>query len=120
MGLKSYTLRLDEDEYEKLKSFLNGYGDPDLNISFIIRRYIRDLNGALPSLKKSQFNLLNTLALYGSALKQMIRTAEVENLMKGTPIVERAQAEIDDKEKFRAMKKKTKKDLQPSMEASRS
>jgi hypothetical protein len=108
MGLKSYTLRLDEDEYEKLKSFLNGYGDPDLNISFIIRRYIRDLNGALPSLKKSHFNLLNTLALYGSALKQMIRTAEVEHLIKGDRIVERAQAEIDDKEKFKAMKKKSK------------
>lgn len=112
MALKSYTLRLDEDEMEKLKSFLHGYGDPDLNISFVIRRYIRDLNAALPSLKKSPFNLLNTLALYGTALKQMVRTVEVESLMKGknvlgdTSLAEQAQAEIDSREKFKEMKKK--------------
>lgn len=109
MGLKSYTLRLDEEEYEKLKGFLDGYGDPDLNISFILRRYIRDLNAALPNLKKGQLNLLNTLSFYGSALKQMVRTAEVENLMKGEPIIERAQAEIDSREEFKKIKEKQKK-----------
>lgn len=109
MGLKSYTLRLDEEEYEKLKSFLSAYGDPDLNISFVIRRYIRDLNFALPDLKKSDFNLLSTLAWYGTALKQMLRTAEVENLMKGEPIAERAQAEVDSKSEYRKIKKAAKK-----------
>ena len=108
MGLKSYTLRLDEEEYEKLKSFIDGYGDPDLNISFILRRYIRDLNAALPNLKKSPLNLLNILSSYGSALKQMIRTAEVENIMKGAPIVERVQAEVDDKKEYYVAKKKGK------------
>jgi hypothetical protein len=115
MGLKSYTLRLDEEEYEKLKGFLDKYGDPDLNISFILRRYIRDLNAALPNLEKGSLNLLNSLSLYGTALKQMIRTAEVESLVKGrtlrgsTEILERAQSEIDDKKEFRAMKDKRKK-----------
>jgi len=109
MGLKSYTLRLDEEEYEKLKSFLSDYGDPDLNISFVIRRYIRDLNAALPDLKRNDFSLLNMLSLYGSALKQMMRTAEVENLMKGRPIVERAQAEVDSRSEYKKMKRAAKK-----------
>ena len=109
MGLKSYTLRLDEDEYEKLKGFLNRYGDPDLNISFVIRRYVRDLNAALPHLKKGQLNLLGTLAFYGTSLQQLLRTAEVEQLMKGRSVVEMAQSEIDSGKEFRKMKQKVKK-----------
>lgn len=108
MALKSYTLRLDEEEYEKLRNYLNHYGDPDLNISFILRRYIRDLNDSMPNLQKGTFNLLGTLAMYGTALRQMTRSAEIHNLTQGTQIVERAQAEIDDKKQYLEMKKKAK------------
>jgi len=112
MGLKSYTLRLDEEEYEKLRHFLDGYGDPDLNISFILRRYIRDLNAALPNLQKSPLNLLNLLTFYGSGLKQLMRTAELENLLKGknvlgdTAVLDRAQAELDSGEQSKKPKRK--------------
>ena len=115
MGLKSYTLRFDEEEYEKLKSYLGRYGDPDLNISFILRRYIRDLNESLPNLDKGHFNLLNTLGFYATGLKQLFRTGQVEQLMKGSNIVgdkymvECAQLEIDDKKQYKAMKDKQKK-----------
>ncbi len=115
MELKSYTLRLDKKEYEKLKSYLGRYGDPDLNISFILRRYIRDLNESLPNLEKSEFNLLNTLSFYATGLKQLFRTGQLENLMKGSNLfgdksmVERAQMEIDDPKQYRAMKDRKKK-----------
>ena len=115
MGLKSYTLRLDEEEYEKLKGYLGRYGDPDLNISFILRRYIRDLNESLPNLEKSEFNLLSTLSFYATGLKQLFRTGQLENLMKGSNLIgdksvlDRAQLEIDDKNQYRAMKDKQKK-----------
>ena len=115
MGLKSYTLRLDEEEYEKLKGYLGRYGDPDLNISFILRRYIRDLNEALPNLEKSDFNLLNSLSFYATGLKQLFRTGQLENLMKGSnpigdrSILERAQLEIDDRKQYLAIKDKQKK-----------
>lgn len=108
MGLKAYTLRLDEEEYEKLKNFLGTYGDPDMNVSFMLRRYIRDINKALPYLNRSEFNLLNMLAFYGSGLRQLFRTGELANLMEGTPIVERAQAEEDDRKAYAAAKKKVK------------
>ena len=113
--LKSYTLRLDAEEYEKLKEYLGRYGDPDLNISFILRRYIRDLNESLPNLKKSDFNLLSLLSFYATGLKQLFRTGQVETLMKGANFfgdkstVERAQLELDDKEQYRAMKDKQRK-----------
>lgn len=116
MALKSYTLRLDEEEYEKLKGSLNSYGDPDLNISFILRRYIRDLNSALPNLKKSPLNLLNLLSFYGSVLSQLTRTVQLENLLKGKDILgrtdhlEQAQSEIDNGKEFRKMKQKNKKE----------
>lgn len=116
MALKSYTLRLDEEEYEKLKGSLNNYGDPDLNISFILRRYIRDLNSALPNLKKNPLNLLNLLSFYGSALSQLTRTVQVENLLKGKDILgrtthlEQAQTEIDRFKDFKKIKQKDKKE----------
>ncbi len=115
MGLKPYTLRLDEEEYEKLKGYLGRYGDPDLNISFILRRYIRDLNESLPNLEKSEFNLLNTLSFYATGLKQLFRTGQLENLMKGSNLIgdktvlDCAQLEIDDRKQYKAMKDKQKK-----------
>ena len=59
MGLKTYSLRLDEEEFEKLKKALSEHGDPDLNVGYVIRAYIRDLNRALPNLKKSDLGLRN-------------------------------------------------------------
>jgi hypothetical protein len=93
MTLKTYSLRLDEEEYEKLRKALSDYGDPDLNIGYILRSYIRDLNKALPHLKKSDLGIRNNLAFFGSLLKHIDRIAVIENILKGTPIVERIKRE---------------------------
>lgn len=109
MGLKSYTLRLDEEVYDGLRKALSEYGDPDLNISFVLRRYLRDLYEALPYLRKSQFNVLNTLAVWGTMLRNFRNIAGLEGLLKGMPIVERAQAEADNREEYWKRKKAEKK-----------
>lgn len=109
MGLKTYSVRLDEDVYEGLKKALAEHGDPDLNISFILRRYLRDLYEAIPHLKKSEMGLMNNITYWGTMLKQLVRTAQFENLMKGREIVERAQAEADDGKKYWNAKKQGKK-----------
>lgn len=83
MGLKTYSLRLDEEEYEKLRKGLSEYGDPDLNIGYVIRTYIRDLNRAIPQLKKSTVGLRNNLATFGSALKHIDRLIDLEMILKG-------------------------------------
>ena len=83
MGLKTYSLRLDEEEFEKLKKALSDHGDPDLNVGYVIRAYIRDLNKALPNLKKSDFGLRNNLALYGSFMGHLTRLIDVEIISKG-------------------------------------
>src|SRR5208337_2721917 len=71
MALKPITLRLDEEEYEKLKGYLSAFGDPDINIAYVIRSYIRDLNRALPFLAKSEWDLKNYFGLLGSWLKHL-------------------------------------------------
>lgn len=108
MGLKTYALRLDEEVYEGLKREMEAYGDPDLSMSFVIRRYLRDLYEAMPYLKKSEFNLLNSLALWGTMLKHLRAIAQFENIMKGRPIVERAQAEVDNRKEYWSKKKSKK------------
>jgi len=108
MALKTYALRLDEEVYEGLKEALAKYGDPDLNISFIVRRYLRDLHEAMPYLQKSDFSLLNSLALWGTMLKNLRTIGQFEAIMKGRPIVERAQAEADDKQVYWKEKKRKK------------
>ncbi|OGW33284.1 MAG: hypothetical protein A2X59_06675 [Nitrospirae bacterium GWC2_42_7] len=108
MSLKTYALRLDEEVYESLKKALEEYGDPDLNISFIVRKYLRDLNEALPNLKKSDAGIMNSLAYWGMSLKQLFRTSEIEHLVKGSPIIERAQAEADNKAEYWKSKKENK------------
>jgi|SRR5208283_5668799 len=70
MALKPITLRLDEEEYEKLKEYLSAFGDPDINVAYVIRSYIRDLNRALPFLVNSGWDLKNYFGLLGSWLKQ--------------------------------------------------
>jgi len=109
MGLKTYSVRLDEEIYEGLKIALAEHGDPDLNISFLLRRYLRDLYEAMPNLKKSDLGLMNNITYWGTMLKQLVRTAQFENLMKGDRIVERAQAEVDDSKAYWKAKKQRKK-----------
>lgn len=70
MALKPTTLRLDEEEYEKLKEYLGEFGDPDINVAYVLRSYIRDLNRALPFMVKSGWDLKNYFGLLGSWLKQ--------------------------------------------------
>lgn len=93
MVLKNYSVRLDEEEYETLKKFLSDYGDPELNIAFLLRTYIADLNKALPHLKKSDLGIRNNLAFWSSVFRQVSRTAQLENILTGMPIVERIQRE---------------------------
>jgi len=70
MPLKPTTIRLDEEEYEKLKKYLEEFGDPDINVAYILRSYIRDLNRAMPFMVKSGIDLKNYFGLLGSWLKQ--------------------------------------------------
>lgn len=70
MALKPITLRLDEEEYDKLKEYLGKFGDPDINVAYVLRSYIRDLNRALPFLIESGWDLKNYFGLLGSWLKQ--------------------------------------------------
>ena len=109
MTLKPITLRLDEKEYEKLRGLLGKYGDPDLNVAYVIRKYIRDLNRALPHLMKSDLDLMNLLSFYGHGLKSFNRITEVELLAKGgsKKILRKAQ-----KEEEWGVKKHAKKRLQ--------
>ncbi len=82
MALKNYSVRLDEEEYEKLKKYLGEHGDPDLNIGFVLRQYIRDLNKAIPNLKRSDFDPRLILSLFGSMIRQIHRNASLANLME--------------------------------------
>jgi hypothetical protein len=82
MALKSITLRLDEEEYEKLKQLLNEFGDPDINAAYVLRSYIRDLNRALPFMVTSGMDLKNYLGLIGSWLKKLGSMTDVDVLSK--------------------------------------
>jgi len=68
--LKPITVRLDEEEYNKLKELLNDFDDPDFNVAYVLRCYIRDLNRALPLIVKSGWDLKNYFALFGPWLQQ--------------------------------------------------
>jgi len=81
MALKSVTLRLDEEEYEKLKEYLSEFGDPDINVAYVLRSYIRDLNRALPFVK-SGWDLKNYFGMLGSWLKQFSSMQDQEMLSK--------------------------------------
>lgn len=82
MALKPYTLRLDEEEYEKLKNQLNQFGDPDINVAYVLRSYIRDLNRALPILVSSGWDLKNYFGLFGSWLKQISTMTQMDSFAK--------------------------------------
>lgn len=98
MKLKTYSLRLEEEEFEKLRQFLGEYGDPDLNVSYILRAYIRDLNKALPNLKKSEYGIRNNLSFWSTVFRQAARTALIENMMKGSADFEKILAKSKSEE----------------------
>ena len=78
MALKPVTLRLDEEEYEKLKAHLEAFGDPDINVAFVIRSYVRDLNRSLPFMLNSGWDLKNYFGMMGSWLKQFSTMSDVD------------------------------------------
>lgn len=83
MALKPITLRLDEEEYEKLKEHLSKFGDPDINVAYVLRAYIRDLNRAFPYILNSGWDLKNYFAFLGTWLKQVVAMTDVEMFTKG-------------------------------------
>ncbi len=63
----------------------------------------------MPNLKKSDITIMNNLTFWGTMLKNIRGISQFENLLKGAPIVERAQAEVDDKKEYKKTRKKRKK-----------
>ena len=98
MGLKTYSLRLEEDEFEKLRQTLSEHGDPDVNINYLIRAYISDLNVIMPNLKKSSLGLRNTFAFWSSVFRQMGRSIDVEDILKGKFSIEKMVENVKGKE----------------------
>jgi hypothetical protein len=82
MALKPITLRLDEEEYEKLKEHLGAFGDPDINVAYVLRAYIRDLNRVLPYLPKSDWDLKNYFGFISLWLKQTVSMGGAEMFSK--------------------------------------
>lgn len=83
MALKPITIRLDEEEYEKLKAHLEAFGDPDINVAYVLRSYIRDLNRSLPFMLTSGWDLKNYFGMLGSWLKQfgVMKDADIFKMM---------------------------------------
>jgi hypothetical protein len=78
VALKPITLRLDEEEYEQLKAHLEAFGDPDINVAYIVRSYIRDLNRSLPFMLNSGWDLKNYFGMLGSWLKQFSSVTDAD------------------------------------------
>jgi len=78
MALKPITIRLDEEEYDKLKAQLESFGDPDINVAYVVRSYIRDLNRSLPFMRNSGWDLKNYFGMLGSWLKQFGAMKDVD------------------------------------------
>jgi hypothetical protein len=78
VALKPITLRLDEEEYEQLKAHLEAFGDPDINVAYVVRSYIRDLNRSLPFMLNSGWDLKNYFGMLGSWLKQFSSVTDAD------------------------------------------
>jgi hypothetical protein len=83
MALKPITIRLDEEEYENLKQHLSKFGDPDINVAYVIRSYIRDLNRAIPYTVNTGWDLKNYFGFMGIWLKQFFSTTDTDLFSKG-------------------------------------
>jgi hypothetical protein len=84
MALKPVTLRLDEEEYERLRAHLSQFGDPDINVAYVLRAYIRDINRVMPFLISSGWDLKNYFGLVGYWLKQIGSITDLEMFAKMT------------------------------------
>ncbi|MCX7108799.1 MAG: hypothetical protein NTX45_01475 [Proteobacteria bacterium] len=82
MALKPVTLRLDEEEYERLRAHLSKFGDPDINVAYVLRAYIRDVNRVMPFLISSGWDLKNYFGLVGYWLKQIGSITDLEMFAK--------------------------------------
>lgn len=82
MALKPITLRLDEEEFEKLKENLSTYGDPDINVAYVVRSYIRDINRVMPYLMKSEWDLKNYFGFLGLWLRQFVSMPNADMFSK--------------------------------------
>ena len=51
MALKPVTIRLDEEEYENLKDYLDKFGDPDINMTARKHNY-----SSMPILKEEELD----------------------------------------------------------------
>jgi hypothetical protein len=85
MALKTISLKLDQEEYEKLKEHLSKFGDPDINVAYVLRAYIRDLNRTLPLLAASGWDLKNYLGLAGLWLRQVGAITDMELFARMMP-----------------------------------
>jgi hypothetical protein len=85
MALKTISLKLDQEEYEKLKENLSKFGDPDINVAYVLRGYIRDLNRSLPLLAASGWDLKNYLGLAGLWLRQVGAITDMELFSRMIP-----------------------------------
>ncbi len=83
MALKPITLRLDEEEYEKLRESLSQFGDPDINVAFVLRSYIRDLNRVFPAIMSAGWDLKNYFGFFGLWLKQAVSMTDMDMFTKG-------------------------------------
>ncbi len=89
MPLKIYSIRLDEEEYEKLKKYLDEYGDSELNVGFVLRQYIRSLNKAIPLLKRSDLDARANLSLYDVQMQTYAKSGQFHRIDGSESIVER-------------------------------
>jgi hypothetical protein len=85
MALKTISLKLDQEEYEKLREHLSKFGDPDINVAYVLRGYIRDLNRTLPLLAVSGWDLKNYLGLAGLWLRQVGAITDMELFARMMP-----------------------------------
>jgi hypothetical protein len=83
MALKAITLRLDAEEFEKLKENLSKFGDPDINVGYVLRAYIRDINRAFPLVVASGLDLKSYFGFLGLWLKEVASMTNAEVLTKG-------------------------------------
>ena len=88
MALKIYSIRLDEEEYEKLKKYLDEYGDSELNIGFVLRQYIRSLNKAIPFLKKSDLDARANLSYYDILMQNYAKSGQFDRIVGPDKMIE--------------------------------
>lgn len=117
VALKPITLRLDEEEYEKLKACLEEFGDPDINVAYVVRSYIRDLNRSLPYMLNSGWDLKNYFGMLGSWLKQFgaMKDADMFKMMTNpwqiwSPAAPSSQNDGDEPKKAASTRKNKKAD----------